>query len=353
MCSFEDGRKHSVLFEALNAGKLGFGIDLKNKDAASVIHRIISDFDVLIEGNRPGVMARLGIGYEVLSKINPKLIYCSVSGYGSTGPMAKRAGHDINYMATAGLLGLTGKSDEPPQVLGFQAADSTGSLQGTIGIMAALIDRSITGKGQIVDISLTESSMILAMPSLSMALAGVVSPPGQGMLDGGLPNYNIYKSSDGKSIAVGALEPHFWAKICTAVDRKDLLSPSTKFSDVKKLFESKTAREWRDVADSTDACIEVILGPDEIVSHPQHVARQVFLHSDVTDPGKTPSLNEKKKTVPRPPQLVVGPRLSSHPPSLLPPAAGIGEDTVKILKESGFSDGVIDELVKSNVIYCN
>lgn len=329
------------------------GLDLKHKDAASVIHQLISDFDVLIEGNRPGVMDRLGIGYSVLSEINPRLIYCSVSGYGSTGPLAKRAGHDINYMATAGMLGLTGNAGEPSKVLGFQAADSTGSLHGAMGILAALIDRGITGKGQLVDISLTESAMILAMPTLSIAMAGAVAPPGQGMLDGGLPNYNVYNSSDGKSIAVGALEPHFWAKLCAYVDRSDLLSPKTTMRDVQELFQSKTANEWADIANATDACMEVVLGPDEIMHHPQHVARRVFLPSDeIDDSPASDNSKGKRSAVPRPPQLVVGPRLSGHPAGLLPPAAGIGDNTISILKNSGFSEKAIAELQKNNVIFC-
>lgn len=320
-----------------------------------MVHTLIPHFDVLIEGNRPGVMDRLGIGYETLSKINPKLIYCSISGYGSTGPMATRAGHDINYMATAGVLGLTGKDGCAPPTLGFQAADSSGSLHGAMGVMAAIIDRGITGKGQKVDISLTESSMILAMPSLSVSLAGVVSSPGTGLLDGGIPNYNVYTSSDGQAIAVGALEPHFWAKICKHVDRKDLLSPKTKFEDVQQLFGSKSAEEWRHIADEMDACIEVVLRPEELMNHPQHQARNVFLSSDECSvdcsvANESNSATNAAPVVSRPSQMVVGPRLSGHPPSLLPPAAGIGEDTVDILKQAGYTDETIADMRVKGVI---
>ena len=345
-----------MLFDALNAGKKGFGLNLKHPDAASVIHRIISEFDVVIEGNRPGVMDRLGIGYDALSKINPKIIYCSLSGYGSTGPMSTRAGHDVNYMAIAGLLGLTRTNNNQAQLLGFQAADSTGSLQGALGIMAALLERGISGTGQKVDISLTESAMVLAMPSLSLALAGVDVPPGKGMLDGGLPNYNVYKTSDGKSISVGSLEPHFWGKICTHIDRKDLMSPKTTYTDVEQLFLSKSAKEWAEIAIATDACMEIVLSPEELVQHPQHVSRKVFLSSDEEINGnkvKDEGDNRKSPTISRPPQMVVGPRLSKHPATLLPPASSIGGHTIEILKSCGLSNDEIDSLTENGVISCD
>lgn len=292
-------------------------------------------------------MDRLGLGYATLSQINPKLIYCSISGYGATGPMAKAAGHDINYMATAGVLGLTGKANAEPQVLGFQAADATGALNAALGILAAVIGREVSQKGQFIDISLAESAMVLGIPALSHSLQGVGSPPGKGILDGGIPNYNVYTCSDGKRISLGALESHFWAKFCNQINRKDLLSVNTQYAEVQELFGTRTSVQWMELCREMDVCIEVVITPEEIASHPQHISRNVLLDNShyYSNEGNDRLTNHG--------QLVIGPRLSDHPAVVLPPASDVGEHTRDILTEIGLSESEINSLEVDGVISCN
>lgn len=332
--SFPNGSTHGALYESLNAGKLELGLNIKHADAATVVQRLCKHVDVVVEGNRPGVMDKHGLGYQHLAEHNPRLIYCSLTGYGATGPYAKRAGHDVNYMATSGVLGLTKSSP----LLGFQAADATGAMQAVIGILSSIIDRSSTNMGQFVDISLTESAMALAVPSLSQALAmGTTTAAGQGMLDGGLPNYNIYLTADQRALAVGALEPHFWAKICKAVDRLDLLQRTTTQSEVRALFASKTMAEWMSIADATDTCLEPVMTVQEMSAHPQHIARKAVLPAD--DQQALPT------------QLVLGPRLSAHPIDRLPPARPLGADSKGVLLAAGFTPEEVDKLVADGVVH--
>ena len=331
------------MFEMLNAGKLGLGLNLKSAEAASVVHRLIPHYDIVVEGNRPGVMDRLGIGYEALSKINPKLVFCSISGYGSSGPLSKRAGHDVNYMATAGLLGLTASPDGIPPTLGFQAADASGALQAVIGILSAVIGRSSTGRGQFVDVSMTEACMVLGLPAFSQALYGHYKGPGVGLLDGGLVNYSIYATSDGRHVSVGALEPHFWIKFCKAIGREDCIKG--KKAAIKELFLSKSYAEWIAIAEQVDACIEPVLRPDELSRHPQHVSRGVILDS-------APAVGEdgvERAT----PQLVLGPRVGETAPTALPPASTLGEHSAQVLRLAGFSDVEISALVESKTVHCD
>jgi alpha-methylacyl-CoA racemase len=331
------------MFEMLNAGKLGLGLNLKSAEAASVVHRLAPHYDIVVEGNRPGVMDRLGIGYEALSRINPKLVYCSISGYGASGPLSKRAGHDVNYMATAGLLGLTASPDGIPPTLGFQAADASGALQAVIGILSAVIGRGSTGKGQFVDVSMTEACMVLGLPAFSQALYGQYKGPGAGLLDGGLANYNIYATADGRHISVGALEPHFWIKFCKAIGREDCIKGKKKA--IQELFSSKSYAEWIAIAEQVDACIEPVLRPDELSKHPQHASRRVILESAtaVGDDGI------ERAT----PQLVLGPRIGEDTPTALPPASTLGEHSGEVLRRSGFSEAEISALVDNKTIHCD
>jgi crotonobetainyl-CoA:carnitine CoA-transferase CaiB-like acyl-CoA transferase len=222
-----------------------------------------------------------------------------------------------------------------------------------VGIQAALIEREKTGKGQFVDISLCESAMILGISSLSQGLSGVLGNRGTGHLDGGLPNYNIYATSDGKYLSVGALEPHFWSKFCRFVQAEYMIKASTE--EVKKFIASKTRAEWVSLAKECDACIEPILGVSELTRHPQHVARGVFLHHPTTDTttatptdditaatgsggvsANVSAITSKSDNTSSilPPQLVLGPRLSNHPARLLTRASYHGEHNKEVLREA-------------------
>ena len=372
LLTFKDGSSHGALFEALNGGKQNVVLDLKHTSGVSVLKKLSKHFDVVVEGNRPGVMDRLGVGYNDLKSENEKLIYCSISGYGSTGPLAKRAGHDVNYMAIAGLLGLSGAEHTLPPLPGFQAADAAGALQAVIGIQAAIIEKMTTGKGQFVDISLCESSMALAVPSLVNGLTGGDTTRGRGFLDGGLPNYAIYGTRDGQYLSVGALEPHFWLKLLTYLN----ISPESVTSEsTVQLFSSKSMSEWLVIANECDVCIEPVLDVCAVPAHPQHVQRNVFISYPpgevepvsvvVPTTGKSVGgagsvLDREHSTVDEagaaknsilPKQLVLGPRLSNHAAVPLRRASKFGEHSLSVLQETGsFSDAEIKELIASKTI---
>jgi len=334
-------RKHGAMFEALHAGKQGLSLDLKHENGASVLKKLVKNFDVVVEGNRPGVMERLGVGFDDLRRENAGLIYCSLTGYGQDGPWAQRAGHDVNYMALSGLLGLTGRPDELPPTIGFQAADAAGAMQAVVGILAALVERGTTGAGQSVDVSLTESVMTLGLPSLVHSLAGYQSPRGGDTLNGGLPNYRTYRTKDSQYLSVGALEGHFWARLCDAVGRADL-SKVPHVPEVEAMFASKTRAEWEKLFGDVDVCVEPVFTAEEALAHPQNTARRVVLQEAQTAPG---AARPRK-------QLVLGPKLSAHKAVLLPPAPRIGEHTLQIMRGGGFSEAEIADLHSSGAVYC-
>jgi alpha-methylacyl-CoA racemase len=325
------------LFETLNAGKQGIAIIWRVEHGQATLRRLAQQVDVLVEGNRPGAMQRLGLDYDSLKKVNDKLIYCSISGYGATGPYAKRAGHDLNYQSLSGMLGISGKDGEVPPLTGFQPADGAGAMHAAMGIMAAVIGRYNTGRGQFVDISLTESTLSLGVASLSAGLAGYEAPRGTGSLDGGLPSYNIYATKDNKYLAVGALEPHFWLRIKEVF--KSLPEGDGKFettADVAKMFASKDQDEWLRIFANSDVCLEPVMSPKEVFQHPQHVERKVFQSGDMSNPL---------------PHMVLGPRLSDNPVQRLKKAPQLGQHTADLLKEFGFTDSEITSLESSKSVY--
>lgn len=235
-------------------------------------------------------------------------------------------------MALAGLLEVSGPAGSRPPLVGFQGADITGSLQAVVGIQAALLEKEKTGKGQFVDVSLCESAMILGISSMSQGLAGGQENRGSGHLDGGLPNYNIYETSDSRYVSVGALEPHFWTKFCHFMGAEQLMKASEQ--EVAAFFAARTYDEWSALFRECDSCVEPILGVSELIDHPQHAARGVFLYppGDCADTFR----NEESAI---PPQVVLGPRLSNHPPRLLKRAAYPGEHNEEVLKEAGVPEG--------------
>lgn len=239
------------------------------------------------------------------------------------------------YSALAGIVGMSGKINQIPPMLGFQAADAAGAMQATIGILAAVIERQRTGRGQHVDVSLCESAFALGVPSLASALSDPCYERGANMLDGGLPNYNVYSTQDDKYLAVGSLEARFWEKVCVLVGRPDLQhSPSP--TAVKELFASKRAEEWLKIFEGEDVCIELVLSPEEVFSHEQHVSRGVVQYP----PPNTDDL----------PQIVFGPRMGLHPAQRLPRAPCLGEHTRQVLLDHGFSESEVDESVELGVI---
>ena len=279
----------NAAFHMLNRGKRSAVIDLKSEAGRDALLALVPRYDVLIETFRPGVMDRLGLGYSKLAEVHPGLVYCAISGYGQTGPLAHRAGHDIDYLARAGVLGLTGPAEGPPQVAGVQMADMAGGgLFAVTGILAALHARRSTGKGRFVDVSMCEGSMMLGAFGLMAAFGGDSHAAGTGPLNGGIAPFGTYRTKDGRAIALGALEPKFWMAFCAGVGLEatmDALMPGPHQLEWKQRIAEKIAErtqaEWVSFAEKVDCCIEPVLAPEEIASDAQHRARGMVVDVEV------------------------------------------------------------------------
>lgn len=325
---------HSAGFAALNRGKRSLVLDLKHERGREAFSKLVTRYDVLFEQFRPGVLDRLGLGYERLRELNPKLIVCSLTGYGQDGPLAQRAGHDLNYLARAGLLGLHGPGDAPPQVPGWQMADVGGGLWSVVAILAALMQRSRTSQGCVIDIAMSDSVQAFASASFGSIFAGEFPRRGDDTLTGGIAPYNTYLAKDGAPMTLAALEPKFWATFCMGVGieaEMSALLPGPHQAAIKdklaEIFASKTRAEWEAFAQDHDCCVEPVLRPDEVRDDAHLRARQVFFSLDTKD-GPL----EQFRTPVTPRDKVFAP-----PPNP-------GEHTDAILREAGLDDAQIAEL---------
>lgn len=330
----------SAAFHALNRGKRSIALDLKQPAGAEALLRLVERYDVVFEQFRPGVMDRLGVGHTKLLERNPRLVVCALTGYGQTGPLKDRAGHDLNYMARAGLLGLQGPEDGVPQLPAFQLADVSGGLWCVVAILAALRERERTGRGQVLDIAMLDSVLPFATITLSKLFGGEQPARGAELLTGGIAPYQVYRSKDGEAMTLGALEPKFLMKFCQAAGIETDLSaliPGPHQTELKRkfaeAFAQKTRSEWEAFNAAHDCCIEPVLRPDELASDPQLDARQAFV--DVALGGER--ITEYRTPV--------------TPRDLTPaPAPRQGEHTQAILAEAGFSAAEIDELRAARAI---
>lgn len=266
-----------VSFGGLNAGKDSIAVNLKAPEGIALVLEMIPQCDIVVEAFRPGKLAALGLGYEVLQEINPRVILCSMSGYGQTGGMAAAAGHDINYLAHAGLLGLFAGPDGAPIVPGVQVADvGGGSLPAAIGVLATLLERAQTGRGRHLDISLARGAAAFGAIAYTAAAAAKNPKPGEGLLDGGAPCYRCYETADGRHLALGALEPRFFASFCQLVGRPELGAKGFRWGEaaketiatLKALFKERTAAQWLELCDGHDVCLSLVRSPTEAMADP-------------------------------------------------------------------------------------
>jgi alpha-methylacyl-CoA racemase len=278
----------SVLFNALNRNKRSITVNLKTEAGRDLLLRLVDRADVLVEGNRPGVMRRLGLGWDVLHERNPRLVMCSITGYGQDGPFASRAGHDLNYMATAGALGLNGAADGPPAPLSVQVADiGGGGLQPAVAILGALVGVQRGGEGRWLDVSMTDGAVGWLALALAARDGGEEVGRGDQRLAGRHACYRVYACKGGGYYSVGALEPKFWTALCIAVGLPQLVGLQFVEGDegkavhraMEEVFAARTRAEWeRDLA-ALDACCEPVLGLDEVATHPQVAARGLISRS--------------------------------------------------------------------------
>lgn len=329
----------------LNRNKRSLALDLKQPEALEVIRSLLQGYDIVLEQFRPGVMERLGLGYEALKAINPKLIYVSITGYGQTGPYKDRAGHDINYLALSGLASYTGRADSGPLPLGMQVADvAGGSLHGVIGLLAAVIARQQTGQGQHLDVSMTDCSFSLnALAGAGYLACGVEPGPEDQVLNGG-SFYDYYRSRDGRWLSVGSLEPAFMKQLCAVLGLEELAGLGLSAAHQQQLkaalkveFEKYDFAELCALFAELDACVEPVLSLGEALSHPQLQAREL-----VTDVPRGDGSTQSQMACPL--------KFSQGLPEPRHIGAALGQHTDQVLGELGFSIERIEQLRRSKVI---
>lgn len=265
----------------LGRNKRSINLNLKHSAGVEIVHQLLTDHDILIEQFRPGVMDRLGLGYQSLSEVNPSLIYCSLSGYGQDGPLRDRAGHDINYLSLSGLMSHSGGKREGPKLTGTQIADlASGSYGTVIAVLAAVIHRQRTGEGQYLDVAMTDGMVPFNVVAAMDYLVEGVEPQREGYFLNGGSLYDFYQTADGEYLSFGGLEPKFFAAFCRAIGREDLIPGSVAPRDleevkpqVRRIIASKTRAEWQEVFREVDACLEPVVSLGEAFNSPLAQAR--------------------------------------------------------------------------------
>lgn len=330
--------EENAAFGILNRGKRSGVLDLKDPRGVAALKRLLPAYDVLFEQFRPGVLGRLGLPPETLMQEHPRLIVCSLTGYGQTGPLRDRAGHDLNYIARSGLLGAQGPEGGLPAPPGFQVADVSGGMWSVIGILGALVERERTGKGRYLDVAMSEGTLPFAVMSLANALAGAGKAHGTEVLTGGIAPYNTYLTKDGRAVALAALEPKFWMAFAGHVGipatLEDLLPGAHQVASkarLAELFAQKTLAEWVTWSDGKDCLLEPVLTPEEAVADAHLAARGMF-------PERAGAADRTMRT----PLTSVGAPAARAPRS--------GEHTREILLEGGLGESEVAALFEARVV---
>ena len=329
-----------AMYNSINRGKRCIRLDLKQDRGRDVLLRLAARSDVLVEGFRPGTLDRLGVGFEVLSARNPGLVYCAITGYGQDGPYSQRVGHDLDYIALAGLLGVTGTSSGELAIPGFQVADMAGGgMSGALAVLAGLLarERDPERRGAFLDVSMFDGVAAILAPHLGRFLAdGEAALPGRMHLNGRYPCYHLYRSRDQRWMALAALEPKFWAAFCALVERPDLLA--RQFEDepaavaaVQEVIGSRTRAEWVAATDGRDVCLEPVNDLAEAAADPHAAARGLALDGES---GTQPAPLVRFPGQPAP---------NTH-------VASQGEHSDEVLGELGYSRAEVDALRSAGII---
>jgi crotonobetainyl-CoA:carnitine CoA-transferase CaiB-like acyl-CoA transferase len=333
-------------FRQVNRNKKSLAIDLKNPQGRDLFLKLCETADVIFEQFRPGVVDRLGIGYNTVVEINPRIVYCSLTGFGQDGPHRDRSGHDLNYLALSGVLGLTTDDTGKPAMSGTQVADLAGGMIAGFAVLAALMAREKTGRGQYVDVSMFDVMVSMLPIAGAQYFAGKNFNVGDKfVLSGAYPFYNVYETSDGAWMTLGALEPKFWANFCVTVGRSDLIAKqfsegdakAALFEEVKNIFKSKTRAEWIDVMRDADCCCEPVLSLGEAFAHEQTEARSLVMETSSPTDGLIK-------------QLGFSYRLSDTPPRVNTLSPELGEHTRELLAQIGINQEEHERLIREGVV---
>lgn len=342
-----EGRQYQtddLFFTDLYRNKDHMTLNLKSEKGKEILYELVADADVVLEGFRPGVAARLRVDFDTLCHYNSRLIYCSISGYGQYGPMQNRAGHDVNYLSRSGVLDLIGEKDGPPVIPAVQIADITGAYNAVIGILLALVEREKSGKGQYVDISMTDALLgYLTIPYLLQTTRGHKAKRSSTLFSHRFACYNTYETADGKYIALGAVEPKFWEKLCDKVgmqEYKGLQYDEDNREEIiaafRSLFLSSPLHHWDNMLADADVCYSAVAALDDVLEDSLFTERDMIpIHGDDTGKRKT---------------LGIPVKLSRTPGTLRKPPMKFGEATRSVLADMGYSKEAIDELYRVGVL---
>jgi crotonobetainyl-CoA:carnitine CoA-transferase CaiB-like acyl-CoA transferase len=345
----EEERKHAT-YNALQRNKRSIALNLKEPEAQRICYRLAKDTDVVVEGFRPGVMDRLGVGYQKLQEVNPRIVYCSISGYGQDGPYAGMAGHDLNYISLAGALGLIGpsESEKPAIPLNLLADYAGGGLCGAVSVLAALLAREQTGRGQYVDVAMTEGVLYMLAAVVSSYFAqGVLPRRGANRLNGGAPYYNVYQTKDGKHLTVAAIEPWFWVNLCRALGREELASEQDArgrrrrevFDILERTFRTRTRDEWFELLKDKDISVGKVNTLEEALADPQVAHRNMVVEIEAPD---LPSRRVRQVGMPF--------HLSETPGQVRHVGSVTGQHTGEVLGSLGYTPEQVADLLRRRVV---
>jgi len=345
--SVEDKRfmADDFFITTVNRNKEHMSLNLKTPEGKEIFFRLVKKIDILLEGFRPGVVNRLGIDYDTICNVNPKIIYCSVTGYGQTGPYRNRAGHDVNFLGYSGVLNLMGEPDRPPSIPGVQIADiAGGGMNAAIGVLLALLARDKTGKGQYIDISMTDGMVsLLPLTLFFQQRTGENPTRGESLLSHRYAFYNTYETADGRHITIGAVENRFWKLLCEHLGVSEytpLQYNENRRQEIldfmRKTFKKKTLAEWEAELADLDVCWGRVQNLDEVLQDPLFREREMIVDIRQKKRGKITTLGVPVK-------------LSETPGTVRTPPVDFGESTVSILQELGYSEDQIKTFADKGV----
>src|SRR5215468_11194641 len=338
--------KRRAAFAYVNRNKRSLALNMKAPEGQALFRKLAAGADVIIEGFRPGVMKRLGADYETIRALNPRIVYCSLSGFGQNGPYRDYPAHDMNYLSLAGVLGLIGEPDRKPAIPLNLVADYAGaSMHGALGIMFALFARERTGKGQHVDVSYLDTSVALlaATPNMRFFWSDGLAPKrGEGFLGGSYPYYAIYETKDGKLLTIGCTEPWLWENFCKAIGRQEFVRAANAEevkarNEIEAIIRTKNRDEWYEILVKADVCVGKVYEPEEMVADPQVQARDMVVEV------KHPTLGTIK-------EFGIPIKLSGTPGTVRTAAPFSGEHTDAVLRELGLSAADVTALREKKIV---